>query len=598
MKLKFKFVLGSLLILIIFLILSLSFYQLFIKSVFFNLEKVFVEEKVKQFVTYLKLEEENLLGFTKDWAAWTEAYLFLKGKNPNFPKNNLTLESWINNKVSILLYLDKKGNPIAGGFYDPKVQKILPVDKNWVKKHFDKFSEFNPRVTPQTGYTGFSFYKEIPCIVVVHSVTDSNFKASPIGFLIVARMFDQKALQLWEKLFNFHKIKFAKDFKSGKKPWEFYFKDNFYEINIFLEDFLKNSFLKISFQIFKIFLLEGYFVKLICFQLFVLLFFFLMFFFYFKEAFIERLLTLVKQIRELKEGRRKELEVRKKDEIALIAEELNKLYEKIEAQIKEIEEAKKIYQIIAEKANLLVGLLDENRNIIYLNPLAKKYLNSERIKEILNQSEMERNSQFRVYSLNGIFLQVEVIPIKDFSNYCLLIGYDVTAFKEKIDQLFEFSIKDFLTGLYNRRYLEEVLKKLHSMVKREKEEYAILFIDLDDLKKINDAFGHLKGDEVLKKVAKVIKESVRESDWVGRWGGDEFLVLIKGSIEEAKVIAERLLQEIRKLRFVSEEKEFSVSVSIGISSLREDIKVEEAIKLADQMAYEAKRSGKAGIKVN
>ncbi len=105
MKLKTKFVLINLFILIFFLISSLLIYQFLLKSVLLTFEEKFVLNKVEQLTTYLEVEKGNLLGFTRDWAAWDEAYLFLKNKNPKFPKVNLTIESWSNNKLHILTSL-------------------------------------------------------------------------------------------------------------------------------------------------------------------------------------------------------------------------------------------------------------------------------------------------------------------------------------------------------------------------------------------------------------------------------------------------------------------------------------------------------------
>ncbi|MCS7278758.1 MAG: diguanylate cyclase [Thermodesulfobacteriaceae bacterium] len=598
MKLKPKFVLASLFLLTIFLISSLLLYQFFLKEILLELEKKFVTNRIKQLLTYLEIEKEGLLGFTKDWAAWSEAYLFLKGKNPNFPKVNLTVESWTNNNLSILLYVDRSGNPLAGGFYDKKIQKVIPIDKSWVKEHWSTFLKFYPEPGPQTGYVGLSFYGDLPCIVAIHSVTTSDFRAQPVGFLITARGFTQEVLDLWIKLFEFQTLKFDKIPKEKRELFEISFKEEFiYEGKIFLEDFSQTLFLVISFQIFKILPLESYLLKLIFLQVAFLFFFFLVFFFYFKEFLVDRLLSLVKQISELREGRKEKIFFEGKDEIGLIVQELNQLYEKVKTQIKEIEEAKKIYQIIAERANMLIALLDERKEIVYLNPLAKRYLDSETLKRLLTRDKIEKDSYFQICSLNGNFLQVEVIPVKELSSYYLLIGYDVTYFKEKIDQLFEMSIKDFLTEVYNRRYLEEILKKLHPLVKRGEEKYAVLFIDLDDLKKINDTFGHLAGDVVLKRVAKVISENIRESDWVGRWGGDEFLVVIKGSLDEAKTVAERILKMVKDLKFTFRDQVIQTSVSIGIAPLEKDRGIEETIKIADKLAYESKRAGKGGVKV-
>lgn len=176
--------------------------------------------------------------------------------------------------------------------------------------------------------------------------------------------------------------------------------------------------------------------------------------------------------------------------------------------------------------------------------------------------------------------------------------------KEKeIKELKEVMICDPLTGLFNRRYFENHLKDLIEEIKhplkegierREEkiEKLSLLFIDIDNFKKINDTYGHLAGDKVLKMVSNKLKENVRAEDLVCRWGGEEILVaLVDSGVDEAKKKAEFLRKRIEDLE-IEREKSIKPTVSIGVAELTEDDDFNSLIEKSDKAMYEAKRRGK------
>jgi len=163
---------------------------------------------------------------------------------------------------------------------------------------------------------------------------------------------------------------------------------------------------------------------------------------------------------------------------------------------------------------------------------------------------------------------------------------DVTSKKE----LEHLSITDKLTDLYNRQKLDEVLNYEYSQSTRYGSVFSIVILDLDDFKKINDTLGHLVGDDVLKTVSKIIKSSIRDSDTGGRWGGEEFMIILpKTSEEEASHVAE-------KLRSSVESTDFGINIpltcSMGVSSTDGRKELKELLSNADKAMYKAKRSGK------
>ncbi|MGO9642890.1 MAG: diguanylate cyclase [Candidatus Acidiferrales bacterium] len=163
------------------------------------------------------------------------------------------------------------------------------------------------------------------------------------------------------------------------------------------------------------------------------------------------------------------------------------------------------------------------------------------------------------------------------------------------DTLLRQSIRDPLTGLHNRRYLEEVFEReLHRAVRRNRP-LAVLMVDIDHFKKFNDEFGHAAGDMILREVGAVLRSGTRAEDATCRYGGDEFVLLLTDSTREGALMrARHVLDEIRRLE-VREDGELlgSLTVSIGVATFPENGSTPgELIAAADQALYDAKDAGR------
>jgi len=120
-----------------------------------------------------------------------------------------------------------------------------------------------------------------------------------------------------------------------------------------------------------------------------------------------------------------------------------------------------------------------------------------------------------------------------------------------------------------------------------------LFIDIDDFKKVNDTYGHYIGDKVLHQTAQVVTKNLRSNDIIGRWGGEEFLVVVNiDNIKNFSMIAEKLRSAIGSILFNSEQDSFNVTVSIGGTMYQENDTVESIVNRADTLMYQAKKTGK------
>lgn len=167
----------------------------------------------------------------------------------------------------------------------------------------------------------------------------------------------------------------------------------------------------------------------------------------------------------------------------------------------------------------------------------------------------------------------------------LLIFY---VFKQKDlkkynKQLEELSTTDSLTKLYNRRKIDEILNSLKN------KKYSLVLLDIDNFKEINDVFGHLEGDKVLIKIADLLKKNINSNDILGRWGGEEFLLICKNTKEnEAHLIAERLRELIENYDFEIRK----ITASFGVSEASKETSIKDVLAKADIAMYNAKQNGR------
>jgi diguanylate cyclase (GGDEF)-like protein len=152
---------------------------------------------------------------------------------------------------------------------------------------------------------------------------------------------------------------------------------------------------------------------------------------------------------------------------------------------------------------------------------------------------------------------------------------------------------DALTNLPNRRTFNAKLERLLLLTKRSESSLSIIFLDIDNFKKINDSKGHDVGDQVLKNLSKLLSATIRSSDFVARWGGEEFIILLSGTgIENASITAEKLRALIENSPALQNLVNFPVTASFGVTSIVDGDNIDVIFKRVDRALYQAKTSGK------
>jgi two-component system cell cycle response regulator len=172
-------------------------------------------------------------------------------------------------------------------------------------------------------------------------------------------------------------------------------------------------------------------------------------------------------------------------------------------------------------------------------------------------------------------------------------------YQEQLKRIYsENSSKDELTGLYNRTSLNSYFAQVIEKMKKEGKNYTLCMIDIDNFKNINDTYGHIAGDEILKDIAKIIFNNVRSTDFVARFGGEEFVAILQNvTINQTLVIAEKIKQKLvdSKIFDISGKNFISCTVSTGIDEIKVDDTLQNIIDRADKKLYRAKALGKNTI---
>ena len=161
------------------------------------------------------------------------------------------------------------------------------------------------------------------------------------------------------------------------------------------------------------------------------------------------------------------------------------------------------------------------------------------------------------------------------------------------EAVYSMMTKDSLTQAWNKRYLLETLKRELKRRERTGRDLSLMVLDLDYFKKVNDTYGHLIGDELLRQTSDRLRKALREEDIFARFGGEEFcIVLTETSGEEAKICARRCLKAVSKIPFSTTAGEIESTISIGIAVAKTAMTCDELIKQADDNLYKAKQRGR------
>ncbi|MBZ0157762.1 MAG: diguanylate cyclase [Alphaproteobacteria bacterium] len=242
-------------------------------------------------------------------------------------------------------------------------------------------------------------------------------------------------------------------------------------------------------------------------------------------------------------------------------------------------------------------LLGRNHEMI-LHEKVQENLIKDLRSTILSKRVWKGILEYRKKNGNSYFADITIVPILGVHEEIMefiYIGHDVTELIDLTTWLKQLSSTDNLTQIYNRRAFNDLLAAELLRAQRYKTQLSLIMFDIDHFKRINDTFGHMTGDEVLKSLVRIVKGSIRSVDVFARWGGEEFMILAPETDEEATYgVAERLRREVEKHCF---DTVGHLTASFGVATFRGEDQADILVKRVDDALYRAKEGGRNRVEV-
>jgi len=277
---------------------------------------------------------------------------------------------------------------------------------------------------------------------------------------------------------------------------------------------------------------------------------------------------------------------------------------------KRTEEYMKLIDTLINYQKTGVVLLDENFKILIMNKTLQSIIENLGIKDYKEIDDLlvycydENNEHIDSQRLlnspdktiicqgkkTGKYYELDIQKV---DTYYIINVDDISEYKQKENAIQENMMIDELTQIYNRKKLDVLKSQIVG------NNLCLIIFDIDNFKKINDTYGHLKGDEVLKSLANVVKNNLRASDIVIRWGGEEFLVILQNQqdIEISAKLAEKLRNKINEIE-IEEVGHFSCSFGVACGFVSKENDIDKILNYADEALYSAKRNGKNRVEVS
>jgi diguanylate cyclase (GGDEF)-like protein len=551
MKLKNKVLITISLIWLTFLVITYLVAHTVVLKSFLTLEQDRSHRDLSRIDHALDQIDYALFTFTEDWASWDDLYAYMQGHNPLFLANNLNLTALVNSSINLITYWDKNGKLIVGSAVDTDNKKLLPYPHG-LEKYIHAGSPLLNEQNTKTGIRGYMLINDKIMLVAASAITNGDKSQVALGTLITGRYLSPSLLAVIKNATKLNlDIATLDEIKNDRGLMDIFqqttdtanghiaqpINRNTLAGYTLIRDINHEPIGLIRMTIPRSIYLAGldtinYF--LVSFIILGILFSLLMIWLL-HLIIVKRLEKLDRQVAEISTNKTisKRVDTDGHDELTFVATALNSLLDIIQT----------------------------------------------------SQAQLEQRVEQRTHELKSANKQLEqeITERKVIEN-------ELMTNKEHLVRLAHY---DNLTALPNRVFFSEILNKALNHAQRQHKHLAILFVDLDRFKAINDALGHSTGDEVLKELAKRFEATLRSGDIIARLGGDEFIILLS-DIQHPKItshVAEKILQACIDPIHVKQH-EFVITASIGICIFPNDgTSLEDLQRHADMAMYKAKRAG-------
>lgn len=624
-------------ILVLVIVVTALTHLIFLQN-FARLEQQQVEREVKAANVLIEAELEQLSRAVTDWGPWDDTYRFAVDLNSDYKMNMLTVDALTNLKVEFVIFIDPSGKVIYSQGTDLDEGTSVPVPPGLLSAFTPGNRLFRFDDPPQAT-SGIVILPAAPVMAAAHPILTSLNEGPSHGILVFCRRLDANQVDLISQkagislqVFSVQVDGVPDRFLKGNTRLEnlrttpLVLPLNNRQVSGFLSfyDIYGKPALLVEVQEERAIWQQGllitrYFIALLLVMALVVGIFLVR---YLSRHVLNRVAVLASDVEQIGRGHdlSRRVGVQGKDELGRLEQEINRMLAQIEDAERERRENEQRLEMVVKGSEHIIVMQDLEGRYLYFNGSThSRHLASEMIGRLPGEVyPPERALEIR-HALERVLANGEsftyehqvqwedesrwfmdhVYPVKDSADKMVAIGTisrNISAYKAIEEKLRYAALHDSLTNLPNRLYFIQQLRKLLLEIRSHPDQTAaILFMDLDRFKVINDSLGHAVGDQVLVVVGQRMKSVIRPDDIVSRFGGDEFAVLLQrvNGIQGASQVASRLQMELAKPIHLQGQDLFT-SASIGIILVQDDgVGEDELMRKVDVAMYRAKSTGGA-----
>ncbi|HGG0417719.1 EAL domain-containing protein [Clostridium botulinum] len=623
MKLYKKSLNIILLIFLLSIIITSIFSETYIIKKFNNIEIKYNVSKTEQLLKLINKDIESTYDLNKDYAIWDDTYKFINDKNNNYIETILKESSIFKNfNIDLILFVNKDNDIVFQQYYN-KNKKLSKKNINYLSS----IAISNIKSThPLKGLTKLD---DSLLLMTAAPITDTLNSKTPNGAMIFIKFLTKENINKYhDNNTNFEIIDYKNLYNVIYKKNDISIvegNDNLIQSYGLIKDIFNNNSFMLKLNITRyIYFAAKENIKFFLFVIFILgIFMSVLLIKILNELVLKRIHTIEKTLNYV--AKTADLSVRLditgNDEITSLNKNFNNMFDMLETSKEEIIENQKKYNYLFSSVitNFSYNKIVKNKDsdiidfkIVEINNYFSELLNTDKeniigehissfIPSILNENPILTKSIKKISSVGGketleeIYIEElrkwfsAVVYSMELDYFALLLT-DITENKKDKEKILGLAYYDSLTGLSNRKKIIETINKTINNYRNKK--FAVLFIDLDHFKSINDTLGHDVGDYVLEKVSARFKMLIGPNHKIGRLGGDEFIIVqIINSISDAEKLAGKICTTLNHPIKYKEDDLF-IGASIGISVYPEDGKdTSTLMKNADAAMYAAKKNG-------
>jgi diguanylate cyclase (GGDEF)-like protein/PAS domain S-box-containing protein len=556
----------------------------------------------------LSNEKDNIKSTLMDWAYWDDTYEFIESSNKKYIESNLADSSLETLKLKMMVFLDDQGDIV----YSKAVGLENSISKNLadliIKHHKDD------------EVTGLFLIGDKTFIIAATHITSSDTKLQSNGTLIFVREINDDLLSYIKKIAGVT-VKFSAFDSSLKKSYkisDIQRNQEFIEADQIIEDIYGNASIVISMvkELRDFNTINYYFYSFIKYFLLLVGVIIILISLIANKYILKRVYSLDNFMNEVAVTKDTTLTIKMSgsDEFYKLSNSINKMLMQLNSAYIDMKEKDNRFRFIMEATNdgymdfyvkskevfinpewkALIGYIEEDSRKLYDEFISK--IHPECVRRLKNKYDKAVNGDIEYFAVEYQIITAagDIMWVQQRGKIAEKDEYDkpirivsslsnITNRKRYEEEILFLSYSDKLTGLKNRVYMENQFESLDSDVKSR---YFIIIGDLNGLKMANDSMGHIEGDKLLCAVSREIKELCEDGDIVSRWGGDEFVILIR---EKDSTYVSSLVSKIREAIAQISEFHFKMSIAIGYAEKGEDGQSSEFVmSLAEQRMYRNK----------